>query len=63
MILITRFPCRTIAGRLLRHTKALGGTVELVIVPGKGHEEVDEYFKSDRLLEFLLNQLVNATIP
>jgi len=43
--------------------KALGGAVELVIVPGKGHEEVDEYFKSDRLLDFLLHQLVNPTTP
>lgn len=39
----------------------LGGVAELVIVPGKGHEEVDEYFKSDRLVEFLLHQLVNAS--
>lgn len=43
--------------------RALGGTVELVIVPGKGHEEVDEYFKSERLLEFLLNQLTSPMIP
>jgi pimeloyl-ACP methyl ester carboxylesterase len=43
--------------------KALGGAAELVIVPGKGHEEVDEYFQSDRLLDFLLHQLVNATGP
>jgi len=43
--------------------KALGGAVELVVVPGKGHEEVDEYFKSDRLLEFLLKQLANTRIP
>jgi pimeloyl-ACP methyl ester carboxylesterase len=39
----------------------LGGAAELIVVPGKGHEEVDEYFKSDRLVEFLLHQLVNAT--
>ena len=38
-----------------------GGVAELLLVPGKGHEEVDEYFKSDRLVEFLLHQLVNAT--
>jgi pimeloyl-ACP methyl ester carboxylesterase len=43
--------------------RAQGGTVELVIVPGKGHEEVDEYFKSDRLLDFLLNHLNKPTIP
>ena len=41
----------------------LGGTAQLLIVPGKGHEEVDEYFKSDRLLQFLLDQLVKATTP
>jgi alpha-beta hydrolase superfamily lysophospholipase len=35
---------------------ALGGSAQLIIVPGKGHEEVDEYFKSDRLLQFLLDQ-------
>jgi dipeptidyl aminopeptidase/acylaminoacyl peptidase len=39
----------------------LGGAAELIVVPGKGHEEVDEYFKSDRLVEFLLHQLVNTT--
>ena len=37
-----------------------GGVAELLLVPGKGHEEVDEYFKSDRLAEFLLHQLVKA---
>ena len=39
----------------------LGGSAELLMVPGKGHEEVDEYFKSDKLAQFLLHQLVNAT--
>ncbi len=42
---------------------ALGGAAELLIVQGKGHEEVDEYFKSDRLLQFLLDHLVNAATP
>lgn len=39
----------------------LGGAAELIIVLGRGHEEVDEFFKSDSLAEFLLHQLVNAT--
>jgi pimeloyl-ACP methyl ester carboxylesterase len=43
--------------------KALGGAVELVVVPGKGHEEVDEYFKSDRILNFLLKHLVKPIAP
>jgi pimeloyl-ACP methyl ester carboxylesterase len=37
----------------------LGGNAELQIVPGKGHQEVDEFFKSDRLLQFLIDHLVN----
>jgi hypothetical protein len=37
----------------------LGGNAELDIVPGKGHQEVDEYFKSDKLLQFLLAHLLN----
>ncbi len=40
---------------------ALGGAASLLIVRGRGHEEVDEYFRSDRLLQFVLNQLLNAT--
>jgi len=40
--------------------KGLGGAAVLVMVPGKGHAEVDEYFQSDRLAEFLLQQLVKA---
>jgi pimeloyl-ACP methyl ester carboxylesterase len=42
---------------------ALGGAVELVVVPGKGHEEVDEYFKSERLLDFLSKHLVKPPAP
>ena len=41
----------------------LGGAAELLLVPGRGHEEVDEYFKLGRLAEFLLYQLVKATMP
>jgi hypothetical protein len=43
--------------------KQLGPLVGLLIVQGKGHEEVDEYFQSDRLSEFLLEQLAKATTP
>lgn len=42
---------------------ALGGSAQLLIVPGRGHEEVDEYFKSARLLQFLLDQLLKAPAP
>jgi hypothetical protein len=33
--------------------RALGGTMELVVVPGKGHEEADDFFTSERFVSFL----------
>jgi len=32
----------------------LDGSMELLIVPGKGHDESDEYFKCQRLVDFVL---------
>lgn len=37
---------------------ALGGQMTLVVVPGKGHEEVPEYFQSTQLLDFLTTTAV-----
>jgi len=41
------------SGELATRYKALGGKMELVVVPGKGHEEVDEFFTSERFAVFL----------
>jgi hypothetical protein len=35
----------------------LGGVPQLVLVPGKGHEEAAEFFESPELVSFLLRQL------
>ena len=42
---------------LARRYKALGGSAEVDVVPGKGHEEVPEFFQSEQLLGFLLRYL------
>jgi acetyl esterase/lipase len=34
--------------------RALGGPMELLIVPGAGHEEISAFFQCPRLVEFLL---------
>jgi dipeptidyl aminopeptidase/acylaminoacyl peptidase len=34
--------------------RALGGQMELIVVPGKGHAEIPEFFHSSQLLNFLL---------
>lgn len=46
-------PLEKNSGELARRYRALGGTMELVVVPGKGHEEVDEFFTSERFATFL----------
>lgn len=42
-----------------RRYKALGGKIEVDVVHGKGHEEVPEFFKSERMLDFLLRYLTS----
>ena len=38
---------------VLERYTALGGTMELILVPGKGHAEIPEYFHERKLVEFL----------
>jgi hypothetical protein len=49
----TVVPLEKNSGELARRYKALGASMELVVVPGKGHEEVDEFFTSERFATFL----------
>jgi hypothetical protein len=44
-----------------RYTE-LNGPMTLITVPGKGHEEADEFFKSGELLAFLLKQLRPSSV-
>ena len=37
--------------------RAMGGDIKLVVIPGKGHEEIPEYFQSQEMLKFLLKEL------
>jgi len=41
-----------------RYTK-LGGEAEVKVVPGKGHQVVDDFFKSKELIEFITQQSTN----
>ena len=38
---------------VLDRYKVLGGKMELIVVPGKGHAEIPEYFQEPRLVQFL----------
>lgn len=37
--------------------KALGGDAKLVVIPGKGHSEIPEYFHNKAILNFLLAEI------
>lgn len=39
---------------------AMGGRMELVVIPGKDHEEIPEYFHSERLLEFMVRHATDG---
>jgi pimeloyl-ACP methyl ester carboxylesterase len=39
---------------VLDRCRALGGTMQLITVPGKGHAEIPEFFQEPRLVQFLL---------
>lgn len=47
-------PLEPNSGTLLKRYHALGGGMDLITVPGKGHAEIPEIFQHPRLLEFLL---------
>lgn len=49
-------PLEANSGLAAERYRTLGGEMTLVTVPGKGHEEVKEFFESTVLLDFLLRQ-------
>ena len=52
----TVVPLERNAGELVKRYKKLGGPATLKIVPGKGHEEVDEFFTDPDFLKFVLEK-------
>ena len=52
----TLVPLEANSGEIARRYRALGGSMELVVVAGKGHEEADEFFQSQRLLDFIIQE-------
>jgi len=50
-------PLQSHSAELARRYKALGGTAEVIVIPGKGHEVVPEYWQEPRLVEFFLKHV------
>jgi pimeloyl-ACP methyl ester carboxylesterase len=42
------------SGELVRRYRELGGSIELVVIPGAEHEEIPAFFESPRVPEFLI---------
>jgi hypothetical protein len=47
-------PLEKNAGELIRRYRELGGPGQLIVVPGKGHEVVPEFFQSQAFVDFIL---------
>lgn len=52
----TVVPLEDNAGALVERVRALDGIADLIVVPGKGHEEARVFFRSEPFLAFLLHQ-------
>jgi dipeptidyl aminopeptidase/acylaminoacyl peptidase len=50
----TVVPLEQNAGELVRRYRELGGQTELIVVPGKGHEAVPEFFERHELADFAI---------
>ncbi|MFA6567909.1 MAG: prolyl oligopeptidase family serine peptidase [Victivallales bacterium] len=53
-------PLEANSAELVRRYRALGGDAQVLVIPGKGHEVVREYFQCRELADFLIRQ-ANAT--
>lgn len=49
----TTVPLRPNSGAFVEKYRRLGGEARLIVIPNRGHDEVDEFFESKELLEFL----------
>ena len=47
-------PLERNSGEMARRYQSLGGSMEVLVVPGKGHDSSDVYFKCQRLVNFIL---------
>ncbi len=51
-------PLQSHSAELTRRYKALGGSADVIVIPGRGHEVVPEYWQEPRLVEFFLKHVV-----
>lgn len=51
----TLVPLEANSAELARRYRALGGSMELIIVNGKGHEEIPEYFERQEMVDFFVS--------
>jgi pimeloyl-ACP methyl ester carboxylesterase len=54
-------PLEPNSGEVARRYRALGGTMELAVIPGVGHKETDDFFQSGKLLDFFIRCATTGT--
>lgn len=53
----TVVPLEQNSGELLRRYRHLGGKMKLLIVPGKGHEVIPEFFQCQEFVDFVIRHI------
>ena len=56
----TGVPLEPNSGEMARRYELLGGPMQLVVIPGRGHDESDQFFKCQRLVDFGLQHRSNV---
>lgn len=58
----TVVPIERNSGEVARRYRRMGGDARVVVIPGKGHEVCDEFFKNQELLDFLIRNGAPAAV-
>ena len=54
----TVLPLESHSGELVKRYRKLGGRAELIVIHGKGHEVVPEFWQDVRLVDFFVENLL-----
>lgn len=58
----TYVPLEANSGELVRRYRALGGTADLVVVPGRGHEEHADYFERQDVVDVICGMALAGAV-
>lgn len=52
-------PIEANSGAITQRYQSLGGEMELIVIPGKGHEYDSGFFEAEKMLQFILQNCLD----